>query len=348
MKHATRAPEEPATLMDHIHELRNRLFAVAALFIAASSLAYTFRDPIISTLLAPLQGQKLIYLNPAGGFSFIFLISMYVGLAFTTPLLIQQLYAFVRPALPKGIQHYSGRVFIGSLVLLVSGITFGYFYAIPGALHFLYSFASDYVVASLTADSYLNFLVAYTIGLGLVFQIPLLLIFFHWIKPLTPGGLLKSERWVLLLSFVAAALITPTPDPLNQTIIAVPIIAVYQIGVISVLPTIRGQRRRIKKLSTVPAAPIVTTPAPIPTPVLHPRPAQALVSPAAVVSPTPAPVKTFRSIDGVMRTSTSRHAVAIPQRHNPIRQVVTPPPRVVSPGRRRYSMDGISSRPLSA
>lgn len=234
-------------LADHVRELRTRLMIIAALFLAASCLAYYFREPLLNLLLSPLEGRKLVYLNPAGGFNFIFLVSIYVGMAAAAPIFVWQLYCFLRPVLPPRVQRYSGRLLLGSMLLLIAGVLFGYFMAIPGALHFLYSFADEYVTASLTADSYLNFIVAYTLGLGVVFQLPLLLLIFHWIRPLKPGGLLKSERWIIVGAFIAAAIITPTPDPLNQTIIALPIVAVYQIGVFLVLLSIRKQRKLVKQ-----------------------------------------------------------------------------------------------------
>lgn len=197
----------------------------------------------MTLLLGPLEGQKLMYLTPAGGFTFIFLVSIYAGLALTIPLLVYQLYSFARPALPLRSQGYGGKLLILSLVLLIAGVLFGYFYAVPGALRFLSTFAGEYVESALTADSYLNFIVGYTLGLGVIFQLPLLLFIVHKIKPLTPGGLLKSERWVILFAFIAAAIITPTPDPLNQTIIALPVIIIYQLGVFAVLVSISKTNR---------------------------------------------------------------------------------------------------------
>lgn len=235
------------TMAEHIREVQARFFGVAVVFIAGASLAYVFRDQIVHALLSPLGQQTLIYLNPAGGFSFILLVSLYCGLFFATPLLIHQIYSFIRPMLPKNVQRYSGRILFLSLLLLICGALFGYFMAVPGALNFLSTFAEEYVVASLTADSYLNFIVAYTIGLGVVFQLPLLLIIFHWIKPLTPGGLLRSERWIIILAFVAAAIITPTPDPVNQAIVAAPIVVLYQFGVMAVLINIRRANKVAKK-----------------------------------------------------------------------------------------------------
>lgn len=231
----------------HLKELQWRLTIVAAFFIIGATLAYTYQAQLIPALMAPLHGEKLIYLNPAGGFSFIFLISIYAGIAVALPILVQQLYAFLRPALPQSAQKKSSAIIISSFLLLISGVAFGYFVAVPNALTFLTTFADEYVSSSLTADSYLNFVIAYTIGIGLVFQIPLVLLLIDSIKPLTPTGLFKSERWVILGAFIVAAIITPTPDPINQTIVAGPVIIVYQLGVFAILFKIMKARRAAKK-----------------------------------------------------------------------------------------------------
>lgn len=231
----------------HLKELQWRLLIVAFFFILGAVLAYQFQDWVIPALLSPLNGEKLVYLNPAGGFSFIFLISIYAGLALALPVLMQQIYAFLRPALPIKARRKSSIIIISSFLLLIAGVAFGYFVAVPGALTFLYGFADEYVIASLTADSYLNFMIAYTIGIGMVFQLPLLLLLLHAITPLTPGGLMKSEKWIVLVAFIAAAIITPTPDPVNQTIIALPVIAAYQIGVVTILLSIARNKRAQKK-----------------------------------------------------------------------------------------------------
>lgn len=233
----------------HLRELQWRLLIVAAFFVVGATVAYYFQDKIIPFLIAPLQGETLVYLNPAGGFSFMFLVAIYTGIAFCFPILLQQLYAFLRPALPKTAQRKSARLVILSFLLLIAGIAFGYFVAVPSALAFLYGFADQYIEASLTADSYLHFVIAYTIGLGIVFQLPLILMMIHKIRPLKPGGLMKSEKWIILGAFVVAAIITPTPDPINQAIIAGPIVIVYQIGVFAILFSIyHGYRQKHRAL----------------------------------------------------------------------------------------------------
>lgn len=231
----------------HIRELRTRIFWVAVVFIVGALVAYAFKELLIDIVLGPIGDEKLIYLNPAGGFSFIFQIIMYAGAVLAAPFLIFQVYKFVVPALPKHARKHAWAVFLTAFGLMIAGVLFGYLVAIPASLHFLTTFAEGYVEASLTADSYLGFVLAYVAGLGLLFQLPLLLVLWHWVKPLTPGGLMNSERFLIVFAFVAAALITPTPDALNQALIAGPIIGIYQIGVIAVLLMIRKDRRRARK-----------------------------------------------------------------------------------------------------
>lgn len=223
------------TVRKHLHELRGRLLLVAAVFITASTVAYMYRDSVIDVLLAPLHGQRLSYLTVGGGFSFIFMLTIWCGLAATLPFLFLSVYKFISPAIPERAQGKAVFVIAMSFILLMCGAAFGYFLAIPGAIQFLLTYADEYVQAMLTADSYLSFVLAYTIGLGILFQLPLLLLIINWITPLHPKKLFLFERYVIVLSFIAAAIITPTPDAVNQTIIALPIIGMYQLGVLMVI-----------------------------------------------------------------------------------------------------------------
>lgn len=341
------------SIMSHIQELQMRLVLCTFVFIIAAALAYTFRGPIIDLLLSPLHGQSLIYLNPAGGFSFILLVSVYAGLAISAPVIVHQAYCFLRPILQEKVQRVSAIIFICSLVLLVAGIAFGYIFAIPGALNFLYEFAGEYVEASLTADSYLNFIVAYTLGLGLVFQLPLFLLIIHWIKPLTPTGLLKSERWVILIAFIAAAIITPTPDPLNQVIIALPIVVIYQLGVMGVLVSVYRSRRKAKIASRAGVQhPAVAEHSDLSLPISELKAStitqeQITVSDSPLLSIAPASAGRRRSIDGFLSNKPSRPmqpVQVLPARREPIR----PSNRyVIRPYRTNLSLD-VVKRPSRA
>jgi sec-independent protein translocase protein TatC len=224
-----------------------------------SAVAYGFHDQLVHYVLSPIGDQKLVYLTPAGGFTFIFQIVMYAGMLMSMPLVIYHLYRFIAPALPKRMHRLGIKIVAASAVLMTIGAGFGYYYAVPAALQFLTAFAGDFVTANLTADSYLNFMVAYVLGLGLLFQLPLLLILWNLARPIKPGGLLSSQRFVLVGAFVAAALITPTPDVFNQCLIALPIVGAYQFGVVSVYLTNRRRRMADKpvKVAKVVKAPKV-------------------------------------------------------------------------------------------
>lgn len=226
---------DDATFLEHLHELRARFFWVGVVFMAASAAAYYFKDPLVNFIMAPLGGEKLIYLSVGGGFNFIFQITMLAGLFAAAPMIILQLYKFVSPALPVSARRSSALIVFCSMVLLLAGAAFGYYVAVPAAINFLAHFADAHVTSTLTAESYLSFVLTYLIGLGLVFQLPILLVFWHWINPMNPKKLFASQRFLIVFAFIAAAIITPTPDVVNQLIIAGPVIGVYQLGVISVL-----------------------------------------------------------------------------------------------------------------
>jgi sec-independent protein translocase protein TatC len=233
-----RNPTKDGTFSDHIVELRRRLMFIALAFVSASALTYTYHDVLVKIIMSPLNGEKLVYLTPGGGFSFIFQVSIYAGLIISAPFIVHHLYAFIRPALPDRARRSAGRVVLSAVALIIMGISYGYFVAVPAALHFLSGFAGDSVTPNLTADSYLSFFLSYIAGLALLSLLPLLLIFWHWVKPLTPSKLIKSERWVILFAFVVAAIITPTPDAANQTMIAAPVILLYQFGVAAVFVSV--------------------------------------------------------------------------------------------------------------
>lgn len=346
----TRTPNHDApfpsqtSFSDHIAELRRRIFLILFAFLAASALAYNYRDALLGLIMSPLGSEKLIYLTPGGGFNFIFQIALYAGLLAAAPVLIYQLYGFIRPALPKKAQRSSIIVVLVAFLLMACGVTFGYFIAVPSALQFLSHFAGSSITPSLTADSYLSFFLAYIAGLGVLFELPLLLLFLHWVHPMTPGSLLKSERFVILFAFVASAIITPTPDVLNQSMIAVPLIAIYQLGAIVVLITIYRDRRGRREEVTTNTRTLVPVPR-----TAQVTPVGAKISPIAAELPTPlAPTKPMtiqrplavkRSIDGF--TASSRPALLRPQvPARPAVQSTIPPRRSPQQYRRSFNMDG--------
>ena len=348
-KKSSNSASAPAvkSFADHLGELRTRLAWVALVFIVASSLAYSVKEQLVSLVLSPIGHQKLVYLTPAGGFAFIFQISMYAGMLATAPVAIYHIYRFVSPALPEYMNRMSLRVVATSSMLLALGVSFGYFVAIPAALQFLTNFGGDFVQANLTADSYLSFVVAYLLGLGLLFQLPLLLVFWNWIQPFKPGGLLGTQRYVLVGAFIAAAMITPTPDAVNQCLIAIPIVAIYQLGVVAVYFMNKRARRRPvhAPVQSRTGAPGALRHDVVEVPVFHaghvaaasaPKPMPVHVPVATVAAPASNPITSQKqpqpSLDGFSRVRSRSIGV-------PSRVAYTPPARSVARSRALPSID---------
>jgi sec-independent protein translocase protein TatC len=348
-KKQAKDPDEPLTFIEHIYELRSRLFWIALTLILASSAAFIFKDPLISFILAPLKGQQLVYLTIGGGFSFIFTVCLYAGAVFSIPVIVYHLYKFVQPVLGETSRRLIVSLVLTSGALAIAGAAFGYFVAIQASLDFLMSFAEGAITSSVTAESYLNFIMMYTAGLAIVFQLPLLLFMFDHIKPFPPGSLLSSQRYVIVAAVIIAAIITPTPDVVNQMIIAIPIIVIYQMGAVAIF-----FRRKARQRREAPKPLAIRTNRALPIkPIELPQQMIAeLIDAPVVVEPVPDPVPVAapvqrgrRSMDGLRTVSRTRVAVVprpivAPSVAPPLRQAM--PVAARRPRYNKVSLDGFS------
>jgi sec-independent protein translocase protein TatC len=132
-----------------------------------------------------------------------------------------------------------------SIVLAYGGVVFAYFISLPNALHFLAGFGGKEITALITADEYYSFVLSYLLGFALLFQIPIIVLFINRIKPMKPGSMMGAQRYIILASFVVAAILTPTPDPINQTIMAMPAVVLYQVGIFLVWRTNKNHKSMI-------------------------------------------------------------------------------------------------------
>jgi sec-independent protein translocase protein TatC len=219
--------------MEHVAELRVRLLWWGGAVAIGSGLGYVWRQPIQDALLKPLN-LPLFYTSPGGGFNFLLKICLFFGVLVSVPVLVYHLLRFIEPTLPHRSRFLIVKALIASTALTVAGAAFAYYVTLPAALHFLNEFSSDQVKALISTNEYISFVTIYVAAFAMLFQLPLILLFVNNITPLSPGGLMKQQRLVVVLSFVAAAIITPTPDIVNQTLMALPIIVLYQISIVLV------------------------------------------------------------------------------------------------------------------
>ncbi|HUO62040.1 MAG TPA: twin-arginine translocase subunit TatC [Candidatus Bathyarchaeia archaeon] len=363
-KKPKKQPEE-LTFLDHAYELRTRLFWVAATLTVASAIGFFIKDQLIAVIMAPLHGQKLVYLTPGGGFGFIFTLSIYFGALLTIPVIVYHLFRFLEPLLSERSRRQTGVFITVSILLAAAGAVFSYFVTIATAIHFFSSFASNSVTANLTTDSYLNFVLMHILGLAAVFQIPLVLVIFDNIRPIPPKKLLSTQKYAVIGALLIAGLFVPTPDITLMAIATVPMIVIYEFGVLAILfrHWLGGRRHKqvnaadgdeplmtiIEELreledETATARPVIPL-----SDVMAPALAVAVPAPVASVSmsqavaavPKPNPVQPKR-IDGIVALRRSAPITpVVPARSTPT-PAPRPAPRSVVQGARR--IDGFAPR----
>ncbi len=294
----------------------------------------------MQVLMHPLGGQRLVYLTPIGGFNFIFKVSLYFGLGVILPVIIYHLYRFLQPLMPRRRKRVVILYILASTLLAISGASFAYFGSLPAALHFLTGFNIENVTAMLTVDSYLSFIITYVLGFAALFQIPLILMIINTIKPIPPKKLLGFQRFVVLAAFILAAVISPTPDITNQAILAVPIILMYQIGVLLVWIQGRTKRQRPAKLEQTPV-PIAQT-APVYRSAPQASPIQTAAPSAIRPSTRVRPMMDIVAPRSQQRQQTRPMQADVIRRAPALRPIARPVSRPLA--QRQNSIDGIVPR----
>lgn len=232
-KNQSPRPQQRVPFIEHVHELRRRLFYVAISVGLFSALAYAVEHKIIELLLRPARDQEFIYTSPGGGIDFLFRVCLYTGIVCSIPVIIYQILRYVEPLIKDATKRM---VLWGSLtsgILALAGIVFGYFIGLPSGLDFLLNqFHTSQITALITIQSYMSFVMMYLLGSAMLLQIPLILLFINRIKPLKPLKLLSlsHQRWVILGAFLSSAIINASPQIMAQLMVAIPIVLSYQIG----------------------------------------------------------------------------------------------------------------------
>jgi len=215
-----------------LYELRRRLFIVAVSIVGGSIAAYAVQQHVIDVLLRPSHGQHFIYTSPLGGINFLFSVCLDIGIAVSVPLIIYHLLRFVQPLMRATTIKFIFTISIISGLIALAGVMFGYFIGLPAALNFLlHQFTSAQIKPLVTIQSYMSFVSLYLLGSALMFQLPLILIIINRIKPLKPSKLLHYERHIIIFAFIVAFIMNPTPNVLDQMMVVVPVILMYQVGI---------------------------------------------------------------------------------------------------------------------
>ncbi|XP_020239302.1 sec-independent protein translocase protein TATC, chloroplastic isoform X2 [Cajanus cajan] len=221
--------DKEMSIFDHLEELRQRIF-VSVLAVGASILGcFAFSKELIMVLEAPvkLQGVRFLQLAPGEFFFTTLKVSGYCGLLLGSPIILYEIIAFVLPGLTKAERRFLGPIVLGSSVLFYAGITFSYLVLTPAALNFFVNYAEGAVESLWSIDQYFEFVLVLMFSTGLSFQVPVIQFLLGQLGLVSGDQMLSIWRYVVVGAVVAAAIVTPSTDPLTQVLLAAPLLGLY-------------------------------------------------------------------------------------------------------------------------
>ena len=226
------ATEGKMAFLEHLVELRHRIiWSVVAIGLGFLATFY-FSDRIIAFLARPLP-VKLAFMAPTEAFWVNMKVAMIAGLFLALPVVLYQVWAFVSPGLLPHERRYAlPFVIVGSLFFAI-GATFALTVIVPFAIKFLLSYKTQDLIPVISIGSYVDFVLKFTLAFGLVFELPLAITLASRMGNVTPEFLAKHRKYAILINFVIAAILTPTPDVFNQSLMAGPLILLYEVGILS-------------------------------------------------------------------------------------------------------------------
>ncbi|CAL9074076.1 unnamed protein product [Musa acuminata var. zebrina] len=221
--------DKEMSIFDHLEELRERIF-VSVLALGAAMLGcFVFSKDLIILLEEPVssQGVRFLQLSPGEFFFTTLKVSGYCGLLLGSPVILYEIIAFVLPGLTKDERKFLGPIVLGSSVLFYAGIAFSYAVLTPAALNFFVNYAEGAVESLWSIDQYFEFVLVLMFSTGLSFQVPVIQLLLGQVGLVSGDQMLSIWRYVVVGAVIAAAILTPSTDPLTQMLLAGPLLGLY-------------------------------------------------------------------------------------------------------------------------
>lgn len=234
-------------LTSHLEELRRKLIIAGVSWLVAFLACYTFAEPLFDLIASPVrsalpEGTSLVFITATEPFFTYLKIGALAGLLVSMPVIFWQIWSFVAPGLYQHEKRYIVPFVLASTLCFATGAFFGYQYVFPMAFKVLIEFGtgSGDLNAMLSMGSYLSLSSKLLLAFGLVFELPVVIFFLARMGIVDHKMLARNRKFALLAAFLTGAMLTP-PDVFSQTALAVPFIALYEIGII--VARIFGKRR---------------------------------------------------------------------------------------------------------
>ena len=224
--------EARMTIIEHLEELRQRIVKIALALAVTTGLCLVFTTQIMEALLLPAGGIKPIFLKPTEMFLTYMKVGLIAGVGLAMPVIVYQLLRFLAPGLKPQEKKWLYTMVPAATGFFVAGVTFAYFFMLPFALKYLLTFGGDLVEAKWAIGEYISFVTSLLLWVGVSFETPMVIFFLAKLHVVDAKKLSGYRKYAIVGAFIAAAIITPTPDPFNQIMVAIPIILLYELGII--------------------------------------------------------------------------------------------------------------------
>jgi sec-independent protein translocase protein TatC len=243
------------SFLGHLGDLRKKITVSLIATCVAFMVSFNYSEQLLESLMFPLRytldfsvtkmymyfipqdklhNTKLVFLAPAEGFWMNMKIAMVAALILALPVIFQQLWSFISPGLHGKEKKYVVPFVITATGLFLVGGAFCFFIVLPFAMGFLLTYkVGDFMMPLLSVGQYVDFCLKFILAFGAVFELPIIILFATRMGLITTQTLAKNRRYAVLIAFIVAAILTPTPDIFNQTLMAVPMIILYEVGIIA-------------------------------------------------------------------------------------------------------------------
>ncbi len=229
--------DKKLTALGHLSELRGRLIRCAIAVLITTIISFVFAKQIFAILISPIEpllvdgDVNLIYIGMTEMVGTYMKVSLASGIILAMPYLVYQLIMFVSPALSRKEKKYVYLVLPWIALMFAGGVIFSYFILVPPATKFLLTWGADIATPQIKIGSYISIVTRLLLTVGLVFEMPVVTTFLSRLGIITPKWLADKRKPAIILAFILAAIITPTFDPVNQSLVAAPLIVLYEMSI---------------------------------------------------------------------------------------------------------------------
>jgi sec-independent protein translocase protein TatC len=257
------AETKTMSFMDHLGDLRKKITVSLIAVCVTFGFSFNYSEQLLEFLMFPLRytldfsvknrylyfipqdklhSTKLVFLAPAEGFWMNMKIAMVAAVILALPVIFQQLWSFISPGLHSKEKKYVVPFVVIATALFLVGGAFCFFIVLPFAMGFLLTYKiGDFMMPMLSVGQYTDFCLKFILAFGAVFELPIIIIFATRMGLVTTKTLAKNRKYAVLIAFIVAAILTPTPDAFNQILMAIPMILLYEVGILAARIFVRSK-----------------------------------------------------------------------------------------------------------